>query len=430
MAVFDTDLLAGEMVGEYRIIEKIGEGGFGSVYSAVHPVIGKHAAIKVLSRRCSQSPQHLSRFMAEARAVNQIRHRNIIDIFLFGVLGDGRHYFVMELLEGMTLLDYTQERGWLELEEALPLLHGVGRALDAAHAAGIAHRDLKPENVFLTFEDDGTCHPVLLDFGIAKLMDANVGHRTVTGAAIGTPVYMSPEQWRNASVDHRTDIYALGVMTHELLSGQLPFDNDNAVDLMLAHSDEPPPRLSEQANLPLELDAPVAHMLAKDPHDRPASAGDAIAALVDAARACGVDDSALVSLLSITPRQVRHVPSIGSVVATTDPQPEGVTRWLVAVAMLALGVGAASLSANMETPLLAATTAFGAVVQSDEVDAAESATPPLPAPIASAPATAPKEEAKPRRTAQKPRPKPRPRTGHAKPPKKLHVPDDIENPFH
>src|SRR5262245_37712705 len=159
VAAADAPLVPGQAVGEYRVEGKLGEGGFGTVYRAVHPLIGKAAAIKVLHKQYSSNPQMVSRFVAEARAVNQIKNRNIIDIFSFGAMEDGRQYYVMELLEGATMDAYVHKKGRLSPEEAIPMLRGVARALDAAHAAGIAHRDLKPANVFLAFDDDGGVFP-------------------------------------------------------------------------------------------------------------------------------------------------------------------------------------------------------------------------------------------------------------------------------
>ncbi len=288
----DIDLAEGLAVGEYRIEKKIGEGGFGCVYKAVHPLIGKAAAIKVLNRQYSSNPQMVSRFISEARAVNQIRHRNIIDIFSFGSLEDGRQYFVMELLEGMPLDGYLKERGRLPPEDALPILRSVARALDAAHAAGIAHRDLKPENVFLSFDDEGGIFPKLLDFGIAKLL-ANesgtgagaAGQRTRTGTPMGTPYYMSPEQCRGKNVDKRTDIYSFGVMCHELLTGKLPFEGDDLMDLLIKQTTVQPPSMSSVCpELPASLDAPVLRMLEKDPEKRPASLTAAVDELTRAAK--------------------------------------------------------------------------------------------------------------------------------------------------
>jgi eukaryotic-like serine/threonine-protein kinase len=286
----DSDLQPGAVVGEYRVEAKLGEGGFGSVYRAVHPLIGKAAAIKVLNRQYSSNPQMVSRFIAEARAVNQIRHRSIVDIFAFGSLDDGRQYYVMELLEGMTFDRYIREQGRLSPEAALPILRALGRALDAAHAAGIAHRDLKPENIILTFDEDGGVFPKLLDFGIAKLMvDSGMTHKTRTGTPIGTPQYMSPEQCRGKNVDHRTDVYSFGVLIYEALTGQLPFDGDDVMELMVKHTTAVAPAASTvHAGLPAALDAPLAHMLEKDPARRPSTVGAAVEELAEAAASAGL----------------------------------------------------------------------------------------------------------------------------------------------
>jgi serine/threonine-protein kinase len=286
----DADLRAGDQVGEYEIQIKIGEGGFGTVFKAVHPLIGKVAAVKVLSRQYSAQPEMVSRFVAEARAVNQIRHRHIIDIFSFGTLDDGRHYYVMEYLDGMPLEDYIASRGRLTLIEAIPILRAIARALDAAHAKGIAHRDLKPDNVFLIINEDGSVEPKLLDFGIAKLLSDNKSqaHKTRTGAPMGTPHYMSPEQCRGKDVDHRTDIYAFGVMTYKMLAGQLPFDGEDYMDILLKQiSAEAVPLSSAVAELSERVDEAVAWMMKKDPAERPPNLVTAVRSLEDAARAAG-----------------------------------------------------------------------------------------------------------------------------------------------
>src|SRR5438067_2419142 len=161
-APVDPDLAAGQVVGEYTVETKIGQGGFGAVFKAVHPLIGKVVAIKVIARKFSVDPEMVSRFVAEAKAVNQIRNRHIIDIFSFGQLEDGRHYYVMEYLEGEALDAMLDREHKLSLETALPILRAIARAIDAAHAKGIAHRDLKPENVFLANDDEGGHFPKLL----------------------------------------------------------------------------------------------------------------------------------------------------------------------------------------------------------------------------------------------------------------------------
>ena len=280
----EPDLRKGETVGEYIVDEKIGEGGFGKVFRAIHPVIGKQVAIKVLNRSFSADPTMVSRFIAEARAVNQIRHRNIIDIFSFGQLPDKRQYYVMELLSGTPLDSYLTRRGGrIEPDEALPLLRDVARALDAAHSKGIAHRDLKPENVFIS-DDDGTPFPKLLDFGIAKLLgDDARQHKTRTGAAMGTPMYMSPEQCRGKDVDHRTDIYSFGIMTYQVLTGMLPFRGEDFVELLLQQTQATATPASQVApQLPPAIDAAIQHMLEKEPANRPQSLTAAVGAMYEA----------------------------------------------------------------------------------------------------------------------------------------------------
>ncbi|HUS32013.1 MAG TPA: protein kinase [Kofleriaceae bacterium] len=278
----DQDLAPGQEVGEYRIENVLGQGGFGTVYAAVHPLIGKRAAIKVLARKYSADPTVVSRFVAEARAVNQIRHRNIIDIFAFGQLADGRHYYVMEYLEGQPLDAYLRDRGPLTLDEALPILRAIARALDAAHGKGIAHRDLKPENIFLAHDTDGDTYPKLLDFGIAKLMapEDDVRHRTGTGVPIGTPYYMSPEQCRGKDVDHLTDVYSFGIVVYRMLTGTFPFEGDDYVELLYKQvNEEAAPPSTRNASLPASVDAAIAWMMQKDRTKRPPTVVEAVHAL-------------------------------------------------------------------------------------------------------------------------------------------------------
>ena len=290
----DIPLAAGTMVGEYRIERKLGAGTFGDVYAGEQPLIGKRVAIKVLNQRFASDPVMVSRFVAEARAVNKIRQRNIIDIFSFGVLpGLDRHYFVMELLDGLTLGELMHRTGRLPLSVVLPIVRDIAEALDAVHEAGITHRDLKPDNVFLGTERDGSYFPKLLDFGIAKLIGDEAAHRTGPGMVMGTPRYMSPEQARGKPADHRADIYALGVMIHEMLTSVPLFVGESSIDVLLMHATDAPPRLSSVCpDLPRELDAPVLAMLEKEPKHRPNSAGEAVAALVAVAAKLGPESVA------------------------------------------------------------------------------------------------------------------------------------------
>jgi eukaryotic-like serine/threonine-protein kinase len=323
----DTDLEPGQQVGEYVVETKIGEGGFGTVFRASHPLIGKLVAIKVLNRQYSAQPEMVSRFVAEARAVNQIRHRNIIDIFSFGQLEDGRHYYVMELLDGAPMDEFLEQRGRLELAEAIPIFRAVARALDAAHAKGIAHRDLKPENIFLVQEDDGTLYPKLLDFGIAKLMSAEkqLNHKTRTGAPIGTPYYMSPEQCRGRDVDHRTDIYAFGVLAYRTLTGHLPFDGEDFMEILMKQiGEEPPPPSTLTPAVPPRVDQGIAWMLRKDPAERPPNLVTAIRALEEAASSAGIPLPAApqpsgVYAASTSPVTAQRTPSQVTPIGRTPP---------------------------------------------------------------------------------------------------------------
>ncbi|MEO8703283.1 MAG: serine/threonine-protein kinase [Kofleriaceae bacterium] len=264
-------LEAGALVGEYRIERMVGKGGMGEVYAAVHPVIAKRAAIKVLRPELSHDPATVERFVLEARAVNEIQHPNIIDIFAFGRLEDGRHYFVMEFLGGVSLKDRLAG-GPISLEEARQILIAIANALAASHAIGIVHRDLKPDNVFLVDVKDSPTRIVkLLDFGIAKLVqdDRNLD-QTAAGIFIGTPIYASPEQTRGEKVDHRCDLYSFGVVAFEMLTGRVPFEGTNVAAIATKHLYEPAPSISKLApDVPLAIADLVQALLAKDPAARP-----------------------------------------------------------------------------------------------------------------------------------------------------------------
>ena len=276
------------MAGEYRLLRKLGEGGFGAVYEAEHPLLKRRAAVKVLHRVADKDSDAVLRFISEAQAVNQIRNRHIVDVFSFGKLNDGRHYYIMDLLDGAPLDRFLKEHGRMDVPTALGLLTPLAEALDLAHAAGIVHRDLKPQNIFLAWDSSGEVVPKLLDFGMAKLLGESPVH-TVSGTPIGTPLYMSPEQARGEKVDHRSDVYALGVLCHEVLTGHLPFSGDTTVAVLMAHIIQAPQPLSEVApDLSPLLDAPVLRMLDKNPNLRPSSAGEAVGALRRAAQEAGI----------------------------------------------------------------------------------------------------------------------------------------------
>jgi serine/threonine-protein kinase len=263
------ELAPGTMVGEYEVEKLIGEGGMGMVYGARHPLIGKRAAIKVLHAAMSVDREGIARFIQEAQAVNKIGHANIVDIFSFGTMPDGRAYFVMEWLQGHTLNDRI-ERGQLPISDAAAIMLALVRALEAAHAAGVIHRDLKPENVFLVSDDD-SFRVKLLDFGIAKLSVQQSKTRTATGMTYGTPLYMSPEQARGTEVDARTDLYSLGVVCYEMLCGKTPFDGEaSAVEVLHAHLAKlPRPPRDLRPDIARPFEDLILELLAKRAEDRP-----------------------------------------------------------------------------------------------------------------------------------------------------------------
>jgi serine/threonine-protein kinase len=269
-------------VGEYRILRKIGEGGMGAVYAAVHPVIGKQVAIKVLAPHLAARPDLVDRFVTEARAVNRIGHPNIIDIFSFGWLPGDRHYFVMEYLNGQGLNEWMKKRP-LDIGEARRLFGQVCGALEAAHRADIVHRDLKPDNIWVAQPRHGDSFIKLLDFGIAKLMDETDSPRTQTGVIMGTPAYMSPEQCQGVRIDARADIYALGVILYQVFAQRLPFEGTFA-ELFAQHLTGTPKPPSAYVPLPAELDRLILRCLEKSPEMRPGSAA-ALASELDGALA-------------------------------------------------------------------------------------------------------------------------------------------------
>ena len=265
-----TDDLAGQVLnGRYQLLEKIGEGGMGSVYRGLQEPVGRKVAVKVLRSDLATDKEVVRRFFNEARVVSRLRHPNTVTLYDFGQSSDGDLYIAMELMTGLSLSSTLEDRQ-LDLPEILEITDQVCQALEEAHDNGIVHRDLKPENIFI--DRVGSHHMVkVLDFGIAKVPDA-AAHLTRTGTVFGTPQYMSPEQAQAHHVDHRADIYTLGVVLYEMLAGAPPFTSDNPMQVALKHVTaypEPIIDMSRVRPLPKALSALVMDMLEKDPSQRP-----------------------------------------------------------------------------------------------------------------------------------------------------------------
>jgi serine/threonine-protein kinase len=269
---FDTKTMLGKQVQNYELLSLLGQGGTGAVYLAVHSLLGRQVAIKILRREYAENPELVDRFINEAKAANAIRHAGIVQVIDVGTLASGLPYLVMELLAGETLRARIA-RGRVAVPLAIDIARQVAAALSAAHQIGIVHRDVKPENMFLVTAPPDSEHVKVLDFGIAKLTGAEFAGRadqTKTGVVMGTPPYMSPEQCRGSGeIDHRTDVYALGIILFEMLTGQQPFKAPGFGDLMLLHMSSPPPQLrSLNAAVSSELEAVVLRALEKRPEDR------------------------------------------------------------------------------------------------------------------------------------------------------------------
>jgi len=266
------DVLIGKSLGSYHVRAMIGEGGMGVVYAGEHTTIGRRVALKVLRPELSLRDDIVERFVQEARAVNTISHGNIVNIYDFGKTPFGSFYIVMEYLDGKTVRSLLDEEGVQPLQRTLTVVSGVGAALAAAHAKGFIHRDVKPENIMLV-DRAGVTSIKLLDFGIAKLLspDGERSLTTHTGAALGTPQYMSPEQLEDVAYDHRADIYSLGAVAYEMLTGQVPYPGKTHAEvrqLQLTRTPSPPSVVRPQAAYSRRLDAAVLWSMSTDPSAR------------------------------------------------------------------------------------------------------------------------------------------------------------------
>jgi serine/threonine-protein kinase len=274
----------GDIVGHYEVLEELGRGAVGVVYSARHRTLGRKDAIKVLRRERVQDAEQASRFFTEAVALSRSGHDHIVSVLDYGVAEGGDSYYVMELLDGETLGARVRREGALPIAEVVHIGRQLTVALAVAHGAGVIHRDLKPENVFLCRRGPDRSYVKVLDFGMAKLLQAPVTPHALTrsGTVLGTPLYMSPEQCQGKRdrIDHRSDIYALGIILFELLAGTPPFLAANMTDLMVLHlTGALPPLRERRPEVPAELEALIGRLCAKEQARRPASMDEVGAAL-------------------------------------------------------------------------------------------------------------------------------------------------------
>ncbi|MCC6300138.1 MAG: serine/threonine protein kinase [Anaerolineales bacterium] len=266
-------LQPGQMLGAYRIISQIGQGGMATVYKAYQPSMDRNVAIKVLPRQLAESPEFAARFQQEARIIARLEHPHILPVFDFGE-SDGVTYFVMRYLEAGTLKT-KMAAGPLSLNEIDRLFTQLAEALNYAHGHGIVHRDLKPANALI--DDSGNLF--LTDFGIAKLLESASPRLTQTDAIMGTPAYISPEQAKAESINQRSDIYSLGIILYEMVTGSVPFVADTPLAVILKHISDPlPPPSVVKKDIPEAIERVILKALAKDPSDRYATASEFLSA--------------------------------------------------------------------------------------------------------------------------------------------------------
>ncbi len=397
------DPIIGQTIGNYRVTTKVGEGGMGSVYLAEHPQIGKRVALKVLHAEFASNADVVSRFFNEAKAVNDIGHPNIVDVIDYGVL-TGAHpsekfvYFIMEYLAGLTLSQLVRTESPLPPERALAIALQCADALAASHRCEIVHRDLKPDNIILQQRGRERDFVKLLDFGIAKLTGEQPGsRRTRTGIVMGTPAYMSPEQCEGkGNVDHRTDIYALGIVLYEMLTGRVPFIGEGYGEILVQHLTQAPISPSQFRLLPPHVESVVLKALEKNPADRYPNMEEFMRAMADPVNyveAHGgiayflktqlVPSAAGTPLPALVPAALTPLPgSLGAVAAPTVP-PTGKSKKVPVmiagvVAVAGIAIGAVAMSSNKK-PAAASGSNVASGAVAIPVDAA------LPKPIDAAP---------------------------------------------
>ncbi|HMU39092.1 MAG TPA: protein kinase [Pseudomonadota bacterium] len=279
LSAYETGKMLGTVIERWKILRKIGAGGMGRVFEAEHTEIGRKVAIKILHPVYSRTPELVARFRMEARAASKIGHPHIIEVTDSGTTVDGSFYFVMELLEGRDLAEWLKKEKRLPVADVLSVGCQVAQALSAAHQSNIIHRDLKPENIFLVEREGQKDFVKVLDFGIAKsLGDSQEQKLTTPGMAMGTPEYMAPEQATGKGADARVDVYSLGAILYETLSGKAPISGENAMDVLIRKATEDPENIGhKRTDMPADMVSLVMRMLSRSPDDRPQTMAEAAA---------------------------------------------------------------------------------------------------------------------------------------------------------
>ena len=332
--------LVGDTFGDFRILRLLGQGGMGRVYLAEQISLKRKVAIKVLREDVAANPTALERFKAESKTVAKLSHANIVQVYMVGE-HEGRHYMVLEYVEGKSLRDYLLRTGPLDVPLVLSLMRKVASALYRASERGIIHRDIKPENILLTRKAEAK----VADFGLSRGLDLDQPvDLTRTGTTVGTPLYMSPEQVEGKVVDHRSDIYSFGVTCYHMLAGRPPFTGSHAFEIAIKHvRDEPTPLETIRPELPPALCAMVRKMMAKQPHARYQSARDLLKDIVRVRESISGATEALSvgGMAAATAPEVDATPSAPAPVGKRPALP----RWglaLLALGVLVLGVLAAA----------------------------------------------------------------------------------------
>ncbi len=273
----NADLVGSVVHEKFHVIKKLGEGGMGAVYLAEHVKMGRKVALKVMNPGMHQDPDAIARFNREAKNASQLNHPNVCGIYDFGETPEGLIYLAMEFIEGSSLTSVIEKSGGLTAARAANIIHQAADALQVAHDYGIVHRDLKPDNIMIARARDGSDMVKVVDFGIAKASSSDAQKVTKTGLVVGTPEYMSPEQLAGDKLDGRSDIYSLGLVAFNCLTGKLPFPSNSAQEAMIMRLTDQPKTLAEmrpEVAWPAELQAVMDRALARDANERYQSAAE------------------------------------------------------------------------------------------------------------------------------------------------------------